>query len=138
MSTDVEARLRAALTARADLVRPEDLASYATVTPLRPRWQSPWVLLATAAAVLLVLGIIVQGVGSRERSDRLAPEPDPDTPTIQLPADIGRDWKADDLSTPARLDLDGDGIKEKVDFLGEPTKKFDGRTRLQTTLSSTG
>ncbi len=110
----------------------------ATVIPLRPRWQSPWVLLATAAVVLLVLGVVLQGVGGRERADRLAPEPDPDAPTIELPADIGRDWKSDDLTTPARLDLDGDGIKEKVDFLGEPTKKFDGRTRLQTTLSSTG
>ena len=35
---DIEARLRAALTARAEQVQPEDLAQLATVVPLRPRW----------------------------------------------------------------------------------------------------
>jgi hypothetical protein len=133
---DIEARLRAALTARAEQVQPEDLAQLATVVPLRPRWQSPWVLLATAAAVLLVIGVVFQGMGGNPRSDRIAPQPD--TPTIDLPADIGRDWEPDDRSTPARLDLDGDGTREKVVFLAEPTKDHDGRTRLQTTLSSTG
>ena len=134
--TGIEERLRAALAARAELVRPEDLAPLAPVVPLRPRWQSPWVLLATAAVVLLVLGVVFQTLGPDPRSDRIAPKPD--APELELPADIGRDWKADDISTPARLDLDGDGVKEKVDFLGEPTKNFDGRTRMQTTLSSTG
>ncbi|MCF6379764.1 hypothetical protein L2K70_19300 [Nocardioides KLBMP 9356] len=136
MSTDIEARLRDALAARADLVRHEDLTPLATVVPLRPRWQSPWVLLATAAAVLLVLGIVVQGVGGRERSDRIAPQPD--GPTLEMPADVGRDWKADDLSRPARVDLDGDGVREKVQFLSEKTDDYAGRVRLQTTLSSTG
>ncbi len=134
--SEIEERLRAALSARAELVQPEDLAPLTPVAEVRPRWQSPWVLLATAAAVLLVLGVVFQGVGGRERSDRLAPQPAP--PRLELPADVGRDWKADDVSTPAHLDLDGDGVKEKVDFLAEPTKDFDGRTRLQTTLSSTG
>ncbi len=138
MSTDIETRLRDALAARADLVRPEDLQPLAPVVELRPRWQSPWVLLATAAAILLVLGVVLQGVGGRERSDRLAPEPDESGVELEIPADVGRDWKSDDLSTPARLDLDGDGTREKVVFLGERTKDFDGRTRLQTTLSSTG
>lgn len=133
---DLEARLRAALAARADLVRGEDLAPLATATPLRPRWSSPWVLLAAAAVVLLVLGVVLQGVGGRTRSDEVAPEPD--APQLELPADVGRDWKADDLSSPARLDLDGDGRKERVEFLAEPTKDFDGRVRLQTTLSTTG
>ena len=133
---DVEERLRAALTARAELVQPEDLAPLAPVVELRPRWQSPWVLLATAAVVLLVLGVVLQGVGGRQRSDDVAPKPD--EPQVVLPDDVGRDWKAVELSTPPKLDLDGDGVKEKVVFLGEPTKKFDGRLRMQTTLSSTG
>jgi hypothetical protein len=133
---DIEARLRAALTARADLVQPEDLTPLAPVVPLRPRRQSPWVLLATAAVVLLVLGVVLQGLGRDPRSDDVAPRPD--TPRLELPQDIGRDWKADDISSPARLDLDGDGVKEKVLFLAEPTEDFDGRIRLQTTLSSTG
>lgn len=138
MSTQpgIEERLRAALSARADLVQPEDLSHHAVVVQLRPRWQSPWVLLATAAAVLLILGVVFRGLDSSPRSDDLAPKPD--APQLELPADVGRAWKADDLSTPARLDLDGDGVKEKVVFLGEPTEDFDGRIRLQTTLSSTG
>ena len=134
--TDIEERLRAALTARAELVRPEDLAPVAPVVPLRPRWQSPWVLLATAAVVLLVLGVVLQGVGGRPRSDRIAPKPD--EPQVVLPDDVGRDWQVAPESTPARLDLDGDGRKEQVEFLGERTKEYDGRVRLQTTLTSTG
>ena len=121
---DIEARLRAALTARAEQVQPEDLAQLATVVPLRPRWQSPWVLLATAAAVLLVIGVVFQGMGGNPRSDRIAPQPD--APTIDLPADIGRDWEPDDLSTPARLDLDGDGTREKVDL---PRRAHEGPRR---------
>lgn len=132
----IEELLGAALAARAELVRPEDLGPFATVTPLRPRWQSPWVLLATAAAVLLILGIVFQGLDRSPRSDRLAPKPD--APQVDLPADVGRDWQPDDLSSVARLDLDGDGVKERVDFLAEPTPEHDGRTRAQTTLSSTG
>lgn len=132
---DIEERLRAALTARAELVRPEDLRPPAPWA-MRPRWQSPWVLLATAALVLLVLGVVVQGAGSRPRSDDVAPRPD--APQVELPADVGRDWKPADLSTPARLDLDGDGTRERVEFLAEPTQELDGRIRLQTTLSTTG
>ena len=66
------------------------------------------------------------------------PEPAPDAPTIELPADIGRDWQADDLSTPGPTRPRRRRVKEKVVFLGEPTENFDGRTRMQTTLSSTG
>jgi len=132
----IEDRLRAALAARDELVGPEDLAPPAPVVPLRPRWRSPWVLLATAAAVLLVLGVVAQGLGRDTRSDDVAPRPD--APRVELPADVGRDWKADDLSSPARLDLDGDGSREKVVFLSERTKDLDGRVRIQTTLSSTG
>ena len=133
---DIEERLRAALTARADLVHQEDLAPLAPVVLVRPRWQSPWVLLATAAVVLLILGAVFQGLATDPRSDDIAPRPD--RPRVTLPPDVGRDWKADDLSSPAKLDLDGDGVKEKVEFLGEPTREYDGRTRLRTTLSSTG
>ena len=64
--------------------------------------------------------------------------PKPTPRTIDLPADIGRDWAPDDLSKPVRLDLDGDGTMERVEFLAEPAEEHDGRTRVQTTLSSTG
>lgn len=134
---DIEERLRAALTARADLVKPEDLAPLAPVVPLRPRWQSPWVLLATAAVVLLVLGVVLQGLGRDPRSDDVAPSPD-ERVELELPPDVGRDWEPTTLSRPPRLDLDGDGTDEVVTFLAEPTTSFDGRFRMQTTLSSTG
>nr|WP_300051304.1 hypothetical protein [uncultured Nocardioides sp.] len=135
--SEMEDRLRAALTARAEQVRPEHLAPLTPVVELRPRWQSPWVLIATAAVVLLVLGIVFQGVARDPRSDDVAPKPD-ERVELQLPADVGRDWDAGPESTPAKVDLDGDGTKETVDFLAEKTKNYDGRIRLQTTLSSTG
>ena len=133
--SEMEDRLRAALAACAEQVQPEHLATLTPVVQLRPRWQSPWVLLATAAVVLLVLGVVVQGLGRTPRSDDVAPRPDE---RVELPPDIGRDWEPDDLSEPARLDLDGDDTKEQVEFLAEPTQEHDGRTRVQTTLSSTG
>lgn len=139
--SDLEELLSAALTARAEQVRPEHLAPLATATPVRRRWQSPWVLLASAAAVLLVLGVVFQGLDPRPRSDDVAPRPDeprPDEPSLVFPPDVGRDWRADDLSSPARLDLDGDRVNEKVDFLADPSTGFAAYTRLQTTLSSTG
>ena len=136
MSTpDIEQRLRAALSARAEQVQPEDLSHHATVVPLRHRWTTPVVALAGAACVLLVLVLSFQLTGGTPRSD---PAPRPDGPQVVLPSDVGRDWKADDLASPARLDLDGDGVPEKVLFLAEPTEGFDGRVRLETTLSTTG
>ncbi|GIN04464.1 hypothetical protein Pve01_61220 [Planomonospora venezuelensis] len=133
--SEMEDRLRAALSARAELVQPEDLAPLATVTPLRPRWR-PWVLLATAAVVLLVLGVVLQGLARDPRSDDVAPRPD--EPRLELPQDVGRDWEPNELDRAPRLDLDGDGEKEEVTFRGEPTEEFDGRFRLETTLTSTG
>ena len=133
---ELEDRLRAALAARAELVQPEHLAPLAPVHEQRRRWQSPWVLLATAAAVLLVLGVVLQGMARDPRSDDVAPRPD--EPRIELPDDVGRDWEPDDLSSPARLDLDGDGVDEKVEFLAEPSSDYSAHTRLQTELTGSG
>ncbi|WP_374455739.1 hypothetical protein [Nocardioides sp.] len=133
--SELEERLRAALTARAELVRSEDLAPLTPVVELRPRWRSPWVLLATAAVVLLVLGVVLQGVGRDQRSDDLAPEPDQQ---VTLPPDVGGSWTAAEAATPAKVDLDGDGTLEKVTYRAEPSEDYTGRLRLETTLSSTG
>ncbi|MBD3925447.1 hypothetical protein IEZ26_12485 [Nocardioides cavernae] len=134
--SEMEDRLRAALAARAEQVRPEHLAPLSPVVQLRPRWQSPWVLLATAAVVLLVLGVVLQGLSRNPRSDDVAPKPD--APKVEVPSDVGRNWERNDSDRQPRLDLDGDGSYETVVFRGEPTKDFDGRYRLETTLSSTG
>lgn len=131
---DIEELLRAALTARAELVQPEDLAPLAPVVELRPRWRSPWVLLATAAVVLLILGVVFQGLDSRPRSDRLAPKPD--EPRLELPEDVGRAWERAPMSPPYSIDLDGDGREEKVLFRADRDRPEDGRIRLETTLTS--
>lgn len=137
MSTppELEQRLRAALSARAEQVQPEDVSQVAPVVPLRRRRNALVIVLASAACAAIVVGVLFRVVDTNPRTD---PAPQPNTPDLVLPPDVGRDWKADDLSTPARLDLDGDGTLEKVHFLAEPSKDFDGRTRLQTRLSSTG
>lgn len=135
--SEMEERLRSALAARAEQVQPEHLAPLTPVVDLRPRWQSPWVLLATAAVVLLVLGVVLQGVGRGPRSDDVAPRPD-ERVELELPSDVGRDWARNDSDRQPRLDLDGDGRDEKVVFRGEPSPEHDGRYRLETTLSSTG
>lgn len=132
---DLETRLTAALAARADLVRPDDLDHVAPVVPLRRPWTTPLMVLASAACVVLVLALALRLADTTPKAD---PAPKPDEPALVLPPDEGRDWTADDLSTPAKLDLDGDGIEEKVEFLAEPDPDFQGRTRLQTTVSSTG
>lgn len=131
---DLETRLADALAARADLVRPEDLR-HAPVVPLRRRVSTPLIMIASAACVAIVLALALRLADTTPKAD---PAPQPDEPTLVLPTDVGRDWEADDLATPARLDLDGDGVKEKIEFLAEKTKKFDGRIRLQTVVSSTG
>ena len=41
MQSDIEQRLRDALSARAELVQPHDLAPLTPVVELRPRWQTP-------------------------------------------------------------------------------------------------
>ena len=80
-------------------MQPHDLAQLTPVVALRPRWQTPWVLLATAAVVLLVLGIVFQGLARDPRSDDVAPRPD--EPRVELPPDVGRGWEPNDLR-PAR------------------------------------
>lgn len=136
MQSDIEQRLRDALSARAELVQPHDLAPLTPVVELRPRWQTPWVLLATAAVVLLVLGIVFQGLARDPRSDDVAPRPD--EPRVELPPDVGRGWDRAPMSPPSDIDLDGDGRDERVRFLADKDRPRDGRVRLQTTLSSDG
>ncbi|PUA80277.1 hypothetical protein [Nocardioides currus] len=133
--TDLENRISAALAARAEQVRPEHISPTllpAAAVPLRRR---PLVVLAAAACVLLALGLTVW---LPRHQDDVDPAPEPDAPEVVVPPDIGRGWDRARLSPPAGIDLDGDGVEEKVRFSGEPGAKADGRVRLDTTLSSDG
>lgn len=132
---DLETRLAEAFSARAEQVRPEDLRDEPLPATVVPLWRRTTTVLAVAACVVLVLALALRLADTTPKAD---PAPKPDEPTLVLPPDEGRDWTADDLSTPARLDLDGDGTTERVEFLAEPDPDFQGRTRLQTTLSSNG
>lgn len=132
-SGDLEARLSAAFAARAEQITPEQLpAGLAPVVPL-PR-RTPWLLLA-AACVLLVAGVAVLVT---QDDPVVQPAPDPDAPRIVVPPDVGADWGPVRLASPAALDLDGDGTEEKVRFRAEPSPEYDGRVRLETTLSGDG
>jgi hypothetical protein len=134
MPTDLENRLTAALAARAEEVRPEHLTpGLAPVVALRRR--TPLIVLAAAACVLLV---VMLSFWLPDDDRRVVPAPEPSDPEIVIPPDVGRDWDRAKASTPAELDLDGDGTREKVRFLAEPSEEYDGRVRLQTTLSSDG
>lgn len=139
MSTipDLEERLRAALSAQADTVQPEDLTQRSWLAaPLQSR-RHAWLLssLAVAACVALVLVLITRFIPDNPGAD---PAPGPSKIDLTFPDDVGRDWPVDDLSTSPRLDLDGDGRKERVEFHSEPTRDFDGRVRIQTRLTGTG
>lgn len=134
--TDLEARISSALAAVAEQVQPEHLSPRpAPVVPLRRR--TPLVVLAVAASILVAV-VVALNLGPGER--RVAPAPQPDDPEVVLPSDIGRDWDRAKASPPAELDLDGDGTDEKVRFLAEPTPgtTYDGRVRLETTLTGDG
>ncbi|QBX56475.1 hypothetical protein EXE58_14045 [Nocardioides seonyuensis] len=132
--TDLERRVSEALSALADQVQPEHLSPRAA--PAAPAWRrTPLLVMAAAASVVLALVltlVIDQG------DDRVAPAPQPDRSDVVVPPDVGRAWDRVADSGPARLDLDGDGADEKVSFLGEPSREYDGRVRLQTTLSGDG
>lgn len=132
--TELEDRLTAALAARAQQVRPEHLcASTVPVEPPRPR--TPLLILAVAACTVLAV-IVTLTLSQGER--RVAPAPQPRDPLVVIPPDVGADWTRAKASTPALLDLDGDGRDERVRFLAEPTKQYDGRVRLETTLTGDG
>lgn len=131
---ELETRLAEAFAARADLVQPEDLRDEPLPAPVVQLWRRTSVLLAVAAC-LAVVAASVALLGDRDQD---GPQPAEPRPTLELPADVGRDWDRVKDTPPAELDLDGDGRNEKVLFLAEPSEGYDGRLRLQTTLSSDG
>lgn len=132
--TDLEKRISTALADIAEQVRPEHLSPRsAPVVPLRRR--TPVVLLAVAAS--LVLAVVV-ALSFAPDQRRVAPAPAVNDPEVVLPPDVGRDWDRAKASPPVELDLDGDGTDEKVRFLAEPSKEYDGRVRLTTTLTGDG
>ena len=112
MST-LEDRLSAALAARADLVRPEDLRE--SSVPQTPRgWRRPaTVLLGVAAcSAAIAAPFLIHGAGD----DRPSPAPATQSPTqspTQAPVEVeGADWPR--VAGSTAYDVDGDGEPDKV------------------------
>lgn len=133
---DLEARLAEAFSARADSVQSEDLSDRPLPASIVPLWRRTPVLMAAAACLTVVATSAVVLAGLPQGHE--GPRPAGPTPQVVLPTDEGVDWPRAKASARPRLDLDGDGTVETVQLLAEPSEDFDGRVRLQTTLSGSG
>lgn len=139
MST-IEDRLSAALEARAELVRPEDLrpaevpSAPGTVSWLRH--PATYVAAAAACAAVIAAPFLVS---SGDEGTEPSPAPSvPVEPSQLAPlVDVGGDWPAPDA--PRRIDVDGDGTPDVVRLRAEPGKPLIGpQARVEAELSSTG
>lgn len=108
--SDIEQRLRSALTARADLVRPEDLSPFQDPPAEEPRrwWQHPgsYLIAAAVAVIVLALPLLVIAATDDGREADPADGPSPTTTEVSDP----------DRQVAAELygDVDGDGEDETV------------------------
>lgn len=135
--TTIEDRLAAALTARAEQIQPEDLRApdvpTAGVTWLRH--PATYVAAAAACAAVIAAPFLVDLEG-----DDPTPAPAPTSPaseTLPPQEDVGGDWPAEFGTTP--IDVDGDGVKDKIRVRHEPGKPLVGpRARVEVDLSATG
>ena len=119
--SDIETRLREALTARAELVRPEDLTrGIPEPEPRLPWWRHPGTYLVAAACVAVAtVSAVALVVGSADQAGRgpaltHSPSPTPTTTaTVTIPdtwdrapqPPAGKQWSAD---------VDGDGQPDQV------------------------
>jgi hypothetical protein len=134
MST-LEDRLSAALTARADLVQPEDLRPASpppVVVPLRRR-PAVYLLAAAACAAVAAVPFLIRGGG-----DSVSPRP-VDTPSVTPNGDQvrGADWP--EIYSYDGYDVDGDGEGDHVVIRKESSEELaKGTRRLEVQLSSGG
>jgi hypothetical protein len=134
MST-LEDRLSAALTARADLVQPEDLrpaAPPSVVVPLRRR-PAVYLVAAAACAAVVAVPFLVRGGGD---SDSPGPV---DTPSVTPNGDQVRGAGWPEIYGYDGYDVDGDGVGDHVVIRKESSEQLTkGTRRLEVQLSSGG
>jgi hypothetical protein len=136
--TTIEDRLTAALAARADQVRPEDL--HGTPPEARPsllRRPATYVLAAAACAAAVSAPFLLGG-GPGEDAPDIPPATQSPTPTPNGDQVPGGDW-TDVYSYPRAYDVDGDGASDEVVVRTEGEEKLPpGRRRMEVNLSSGG
>lgn len=146
MSRAIEDRLVAALDARAELVRPEDLGPIQVPErPRRPR-RGVVLLLAAAASAAAVGAPFVLGGGEA------SPEPDPTGPSsvVSSPSEPAPSESAPSESTPAtttsdlvvadrqRADVDGDGRPDEVRLMLDSTQEEPSAGVVEVSLAAGG
>jgi hypothetical protein len=128
---DIETRLRDALTARAELVRPEDLRPTTPVPAPPPAWRRPGPLLLVAASVALLVAVPVglmtlgdDGGDAPEVTDPTTSAPQPPPPAHwweRHPDGLPHSWEQGqgvEAGTWLDGDLDGDGNPDQVRLSG--------------------
>ncbi|MEZ0577960.1 hypothetical protein [Nocardioides sp. MH1] len=125
---DIETRLRDALAARAELVRPEELRPTTPVVDPPPAWRRPGPLLLVAAAAALVVAVPVTLMTVRGGDDEV-PDATDTTTSAPLPTHwwerhpdgLPDAWAQDqgvEAGTWLDGDLDGDGTSDQVRLSG--------------------
>lgn len=137
MST-IEDRLTGALEARAEQVQPEDLRPPEVPAPKVTWLRHPATYVAAAAACAAAIAAPnAWDLGDGDPSP--TPPVTTPTPSQTLPPqkDVGGEWPAEFGTTP--VDVDGDGVKDKIRVRHEPGKPLVGpRARIEVDLSATG
>lgn len=134
--TTIEDRLTAALTARADLVQPEDLR-YAAPPPAPSRLpRATAYTLAVAACAAAVAAPFVLGGGPDDTAPELTPSTQTPTPNgAEVP---GGDW-TEAYSYPRAYDVDGDGTPDEIVVRTQRAEELPpGRRRVEAQLSTGG
>lgn len=139
--SDVETRLRDALAARAELVRPEDLRPTTPVAAPPPMWRRPGPLLLVAASVALLVavpvGLMTLGDGGDDTPEVTDPTTSAPQPTHwweQHPDGLPDNWEQGQVAEAGTWldgDLDGDGTSDQVRLSGS-----EGNVSLQVVLGT--
>lgn len=127
--SEMEERLKAALAARADQVREEDLTPLPGPHEHRAWWRTPrhWLPLTAVAAIVIAIPLVAQQL--------VTSEPDPGGPAGPPSGSGQRSLKGDALETPGVVsgavgDFDGDGRTDTVRVVGgESTGRVTVRVR---------
>lgn len=134
--SEIEERLRAALAARADQVRPETLRQDPPGPVARPWWRAPGSYGLLAAVAVLVLAIPVAALVLLRGGDEVSPATGPASPSpSQTTTADGRTW----TETASRVaDFDGDGADDVARVLAVDSTTETGEVRVEVALAAGG